>query len=312
MNVIGVDWGSSNRRAYWLDGQGRLLDTREDDCGLLKTVAQPGGFPAALQALIGPWRAQGPARVWLSGMVGSRSGWHEAPYLPLPCRLSDLAAAARPVPGQADVFILPGLCQRSGLQDVMRGEETQLLGALALCPQDGWFLLPGTHSKWVQVAQGAVRRFHTVMSGELFELLRWQGSLAAVAGGRPPIPSPQTEAAFDQGCAWARQGDSLAQLFRLRAQALLEAPQSSECVAARLSGLLIAAELRSAAGWLRDTQQAEDQAIPMIAASGLAHWYGRAARLAGLRLQALAPQDCQLAALRQLEAQHQPERSDAA
>src|SRR5262245_47919099 len=126
--LIGVDWGTTSLRAYQMGADGEVLAVREGGPGVLQV--EPGGFADALQAMVGDWRRPG-LNLMLSGMVGSRQGWHEVPYLPVPASAADLAGALVRHPDDPLVYIVPGLAWRpaSGAPDVMRGEETQIVGA---------------------------------------------------------------------------------------------------------------------------------------------------------------------------------------
>jgi 2-dehydro-3-deoxygalactonokinase len=287
-HVIGVDWGSSNRRAYLLAADGSLIARREDAAGVLSQ--RPADFAASLLDFIGDWRRDTGAQTWLSGMIGGRDGWLEVPYLQAPLALADIRAGALACPGlQPAVRILPGICQRPppGPADVMRGEETQLLGAWSLAGRDGWYVLPGTHSKWVRLESGRVLRFHTFMTGELFARLREKGALASVAGGEA-----DDEAAFAAGVALARGTPLAAALFGIRAGALLGSHPQAQA-ASRLSGLLISAEWE-AAGRLGCL----DQGTPtLIGEPRLAAWYALAGREYGIQTRGLEADACYRRAL---------------
>src|SRR3546814_717416 len=152
---IVVDWGTTNVRAYRLAGDGRILERRESRQGIMNVA--DGGFRAALDALLADWRGGGDTPVVLSGMIGSRQGWVEAPYAECPVDARRLAQGLVPVPGLASAWIVPGVLHRGpgGTHDVMRGEEVQIFGAL---PGDArgprTLCLPGTHSTWAVVEDG--------------------------------------------------------------------------------------------------------------------------------------------------------------
>src|SRR4051812_25126128 len=146
--LLGIDWGTTNRRAYVLDARGKLVRQHSDEFGIL-TVA--GNFEHALADLLKRLELER-ADVVMSGMVGSRNGWQQVPYLSVDQPISALADAMVEVDtGLPDVRcrIVPGyrFVDSHGTPDVMRGEETQVLGALSFSASSGWFLLPGTHSK---------------------------------------------------------------------------------------------------------------------------------------------------------------------
>jgi 2-dehydro-3-deoxygalactonokinase len=285
---IAVDWGTTNLRA-WAMGPGGILDTAASDDGMGRLTRDQ--FEPALLKLISPWLASGITPVFAAGMVGARQGWHEAPYRAVPCAPLDPAELV-PVPvddQRMTVRIAPGLSQVSPA-DVMRGEETQIAGALTLHPGfDGTFCLPGTHSKWAQVSAGEVVSFQTFMTGELFSLLSTQSVL------RHGMAEPGTDdAAFDQGLAdgLARPERLAALMFRLRAEGLLQGltPQAAR---SRLSGLLIGAELAAARPYWLGTR------VMLVGAPALCALYARALSLQGLTAATLSVESCTLAGLAQ-------------
>lgn len=238
--TILVDWGTSAIRAYRIDG-GAVAERRRLARDLI-SFAGPGDFRAAFEELTAGWR---PAPALLAGMVGSRQGWAEVPYVECPARLADLAAAVCAVPGVDDAFIVPGLAcvADSGAPDVLRGEEVQVFGAV---PEgaDALVCLPGTHSKWLRVTQGAVAGFATAMTGEVFATLRRHSLLAATTADVAVAPD---DPAFAEGAAWAdRPGGLLHHLFAARTRPLREA-LAPTAATAFLSGLLIGHEVAALA-----------------------------------------------------------------
>jgi 2-dehydro-3-deoxygalactonokinase len=241
-HLLAVDWGTSSLRGALLDAQGRVLDERRSDRGLLSI--EPGTWGQVFEQHFGAWLRQWPSmRCLMAGMVGSRQGWVEAPYADCPASPADLARGLCWVqPGR--VAIVPGLsCMHDGVPDVMRGEETQVFGAMQLLGRaDGTFVLPGTHSKWVQVADGRVQHFSTHMTGECYALLRRQSLLAR---SLPAEDGPLRPADFDAGVARAQQpGGLLHHLFGVRTMALF-GQRSDASLACHLSGLVIGEELRA-------------------------------------------------------------------
>lgn len=247
--LIALDWGTSSLRAMLLDVDGAVLETRRQPWGLRQLPN--GGFAGALDTIVSGW----PARPRIaSGMVGSRSGWREVAYLELPAGGEQLARAldgAGPARNGDGIAIVPGLHNAVG-PDVMRGEETQLVGLVAQYPAaaDATVLLPGTHSKWVSLRQGAVIDFCTLMTGELFALLRNHSILgtgidrkAAEHAGE----SPGAGDAFLEGVHCARDSGAagvLSRLFATRAR-MLDGALKTSSVSDYLSGLLIGEEFRS-------------------------------------------------------------------
>jgi 2-dehydro-3-deoxygalactonokinase len=287
---IAVDWGTSNLRAYAMSASGILAELHsQDGMGRLK----PDQFEAALLALITPWLDDARVTAVLAcGMVGSRQGWCEAPYRAVPCTPVDRAKLRSVLVNdpRIEVKIAPGLSQARPA-DVMRGEETQIAGALALNPGfDGVFCLPGTHSKWVHVSAGEVVSFQTFMTGELFALLSQQSVLRHGMAG-----DGWEDEAFAAGLsdALSRPERIGAQMFSLRAEGLLNG-MSPDAARARLSGLLIGTELAAAKPyWL-------GQSVALIGSAALAQNYARALQLQGVSARILPAAECTLAGLASL------------
>ncbi len=241
--MIGVDWGTSSLRAFLMDDEGRVRDRREADHGIMHI--EGGRFAAALREIAGDWIAGGECHVLLSGMIGSRQGWVEAPYLPCPAGPHELAAALVAVPFEgAQVRLVPGLTDAdpAGVPEVMRGEETQLAGLPSLLDDAALACLPGSHAKWARLGEGKVQAFRTYLSGEAFSALR-SGTIL----GRMMHEGPADEAAFDSGVARSGEpGHLLHQLFGVRTLGL--AGRLAESASASyLSGLLIGHEVRAEA-----------------------------------------------------------------
>jgi 2-dehydro-3-deoxygalactonokinase len=234
---IAVDWGTTNRRAYKIVPDGTMSDEMEDGQGILSVG--PEDFPAAVAQL----RARlGDLPLLMGGMIGSNRGWVEARYAPAPASLSDLAARlVWPEPGFA--AIIPGVSyQAAGHADVMRGEEVQILGAVAAgtIPGDCLVCHPGTHNKWVRVEDGRIASFRTIMTGELFNLLREHSILADLLSS-----SAGEGDAFEQGVRHGLAHDDLtAELFSVRARVLLGEARAKDA-GSYVSGLLIGTDLRT-------------------------------------------------------------------
>lgn len=238
--VVAVDWGTSSLRAARLAPDGSVLEERSSARGILTVPA--GAFPQVLQETCGDWLA-GDALCLVSGMAGSRQGWREAPYCACPAGFAELARHLAWVePGR--IALVPGLSHEAGgVPDVMRGEEVQVFGAMDLLGmRAGTFVLPGTHSKWVQVEGGRITAFATYMSGEVYALLRQHSILArTLPAGEPPLD----EGAFTRGVRHAQEAGSLLHAaFSARTLALFER-LPGEALASYLSGLVIGEELRA-------------------------------------------------------------------
>ena len=241
---IAADWGTTNRRAYRIDGSGACCDEFEDDKGILSV--EPGGFPAAVAEIR---ERLGDLPLLLAGMIGSNKGWQEARYVSAPAGIDDLVSALV-WPGQREA-IVPGVSFKgNGRADVMRGEEMQLLGAVAAgdIPADALVCHPGTHNKWARVEGGRITAFRTVMTGELFNLLKGHSILADLLKGEV-----EPGDAFSAGVRHGLANDDLpAELFAVRARVLLGEARAGEA-ASYTSGLLIGADVRIGQG--RDSAQ---------------------------------------------------------
>jgi 2-dehydro-3-deoxygalactonokinase len=240
--MIGIDWGTTSFRAFRVGRDGEIRDRRVAPKGILNVP--DGRFGDTLREEIGPWLAAGEDRVLLCGMIGSRQGWKEAPYLGCPAGPSELAAALVDIGFDwARVKLVPGLSgfDSSGVADVMRGEETQVLGVPLLLRDGGIACLPGTHSKWVQLQAGRIVGFTTHMTGEVFAALRGHTILARLMRDGPSDGAP-----FDAGVARsADPGGLLHHVFGVRALALAGRLTESEAPA-YLSGILVGHEVRAA------------------------------------------------------------------
>ncbi|MBA3477874.1 MAG: 2-dehydro-3-deoxygalactonokinase, partial [Lautropia sp.] len=260
---IALDWGTTNLRAFLIDAAGAVREQREKPWGILSlpAAADAGGFDLALEAIVGDWLTAHPrAPLIASGMVGSAQGWREAPYVACPAGAGDLAASMTSVATAfgRDLMIVPGILLDLPqlLPDVMRGEETQVLGALQSLPGDDapvCFVLPGTHSKWVLVRDARITQFATYMTGELFATLKQHSILGRLmTDPANDTAGAITAAAYLQGIALAREGapgDLMRQLFTTRSMNLA-GRLPTVALADYLSGLLIGNELASATAWL--------------------------------------------------------------
>ncbi|KTW11077.1 2-dehydro-3-deoxygalactonokinase [Sphingomonas sanguinis] len=232
---IAIDWGTTNRRIYVLTADGAVLDTVRDDRGVLAMA--PGDYPNEIAAI----RVRfGALPIIAAGMVGSTRGWREAAYVPAPADLPTLAGAATRVP-ELDVTIVPGVSLLTDTRaDVMRGEEVQVLGAVAagLASADALFAQPGTHNKWVRVTGGRITDFATTMTGELFALVKGHGILAGMLDG-PVADGPAFRDGLSRG---AGACDLTAALFGVRASVLLGRIAADDA-ASYASGLLIGSDI---------------------------------------------------------------------
>ena len=241
--VIAIDWGTSSLRGARLDNTGLVLESREFPRGIL--TVPTGQFEAVFHELFGDWMQEPGALCLISGMAGSRQGWQEAPYCPCPAGFAELGQHLLWLqPGR--IALVPGLSCTSAdtlnTPDVMRGEEVQIFGALQLAGRDSATLvLPGTHSKWVQVQGGRVTQFQTFMTGEVFALM----SQHSILGKTLDMTGAFDEATFLQGVDQSQQaGSVLHHLFAVRTLGLFERLSAAQ-LPSYLSGLLIGEELRT-------------------------------------------------------------------
>ena len=243
---IAVDWGTTNRRAYRIGRDGVLEDEMEDGLGILSVPA--GGFEEAVAEIAA---RLGELPMLMAGMIGSNRGWAEAPYVQCPAGLPELAANLKWV-SRHRVAIVPGVSWTDGkAADVMRGEEVQILGAYgeAMVPADGVVCHPGTHNKWIRLADGRISAFRTVMTGEIFSLLKTHSILADLLG--QPV---EADAAFEAGVRCGLESPDLtAELFSVRARVLLgKSPR--EQAASFTSGLLIGSDVGTGLAFAGDAE----------------------------------------------------------
>jgi len=241
--MIAIDWGSSSLRGARLGDKGQVLESREFPRGIL--TVPPGQFEAVFSSLFGDWLQAPDALCLISGMAGSRQGWQEAPYCPCPAGFSELGQHLLWLqPGR--MALVPGLScwgmDALNTPDVMRGEEVQIFGALQLAGCDSATLvLPGTHSKWVQVQGGRVQHFQTFMTGEVFALMGQH----SILGKTMDLYGPFEPAVFLQGLEQSlKPGSLLHKLFAVRTLGLFERLSAAQ-LPSYLSGLLIGEELRT-------------------------------------------------------------------
>lgn len=237
--LIALDWGTTNVRLALLNSQGDVVEERRGLSGVGSFTCQQ--FEAHFDELTDGW-PQVPAIA--AGMVGSRQGWHEAKYLTCPVSTADLAQGLKHFAHNGrSITIVPGLAlSGDGRFDVMRGEESQIAGLLTQKPDfTGTVLMPGTHSKWVQVDTGKVVNFRTYMTGEVFEALSQHTIL------RHSLSEAKTEKKhfFATVKSLAKASGSLqGSLFGLRARHLLTNCNKNDLYQ-ELSALLILSELKA-------------------------------------------------------------------
>lgn len=284
--LIGLDWGTTSFRGYRLAADGTVLERREAPAGILQVEGRD--FDAAFARLVGDWAEAG-TPILASGMIGSRQGWIEAPYAPCPAGAGDIVGhlVKHRTQDGAELHFVPGLSFRGadGVPDVMRGEETQILGVLAEQPEARLLVLPGTHSKWALVEDGRVVWFASFMTGELFAVLRQHSILGRLMQG-----DAADAEAFARGAGFGLSGDPAAggllrRLFSARTLGLFgEIPETG--IADYLSGLLLGCELREAFGCAG--RQAVASGVLIVGGAALAARYRTALDLADVRSEAFA------------------------
>lgn len=295
--LLALDWGSTHLRAWLLGAGGAVLAERDADQGASAMDGDAHAYSAVLERIAGDWLAARPdLPIVACGMVGSQHGWREAPYAACPAGAADLAGALVGVEaGGRTVAIVPGASCRDGVEnrggvpDVMRGEETQIVGALALQPDlasGATLVLPGTHSKWARIENGRILHFATYMTGELYALLRAH----SVLGRLMTDEDAPLEDGFDAGVrAAAGNGGLTHRLFAVRTLGLM-GEVAPAALSGYLSGLLIGSEIDSEIGSEIDAAphardgEAQDAApsVALVGAPALTALYERALRLRGV------------------------------
>lgn len=283
--LIAVDWGTTRLRAYLVDGQGHVIERTEADEGIM--AVPPGGFPATLRRHVEPWLAgHGALPVVMAGMVGSRNGWVEAPYVACPTDTKGIAARVAKVDlgDGLSGMIVPGLTTRdsAGVPDVMRGEETKLAGCGV---SDGIVVSPGTHAKWVRMAGGTIEGFATYMTGDFYGALTEHTILGKLA------EEPEDEAGFARGLEASKRPGGLTHLaFSARTLVLMgELPGAQ--VMPYISGMLIGYEVAHALSLAAAPQvggSARD--VVVISEGSVARFYQLALAAHGLQCRVLSPE----------------------
>ncbi|HHS7810364.1 2-dehydro-3-deoxygalactonokinase [Pseudomonas putida] len=304
--LIALDWGTTSLRAYKLAAGGVVLEQRALSSGIMQLPKTPrvihggecaDGFELAFEEACGDWlEAQPDLPVIACGMVGSAQGWREAAYCETPANVANLGNSLQTLVSLRGtrVHIVPGVIQRSRLPNVMRGEETQVLGVLQNLPAEagGDLLigLPGSHSKWVEVVEGRITHFDTFMTGEVFAVL----SEHSILGRTQQQGAAFDGLAFDRGVQVALSADGelgvLSTLFSARTLGLTGelAPTAQ---ADYLSGLMIGHELVAlAAAQRRRRNSAHLPSIILIGNAQLCARYSRALDACGFARVTLAEQ----------------------
>ena len=294
---IAVDWGTSNLRLWGVAADGAIAFARDSHDGMGKLT--PDNYPGVLAGLLADTGSTA-TEILVCGMAGARQGWCEAPYLDTPAdlgRLADGAVTPATAPPGLAVRILPGVCQReTGAEDVMRGEETQLLGLRALLHGfSGLVVMPGTHSKWAMLDGDRLTRFASAMTGEVFEVLKTHSVLRhSFVGDLDPA---DRDLGFDAGLTHGLEHPErlTGMLFKTRAAALLSGRSPGWC-AGYLSGLLIGAEIGGLRHWAGSSTSGAE--IPLVGGSALCALYARAFARIGHATRIVDATDATLAGLK--------------
>lgn len=240
--VVICDWGSSNLRVYLVGEDGEVRRRYESQAGAKALAGAASAYCEELRKALGELEVGDESEIRISGMAGSKLGWRETPYLATPMAMEDFVLNFSFLEEFPGARLFGGLKHENedGSLDVMRGEEVQIFGGMELCPEARLICLPGTHSKWVKVEGGKILSFRTVMTGDLFQALCEKSIF------KEQITSGEFHReGFLAGCALAKSGSDLQDLFKLRS-AFVFSKVSSEEFHSYLSGFLIANEIRSA------------------------------------------------------------------
>ncbi|NOE33353.1 2-dehydro-3-deoxygalactonokinase [Ruegeria sp. HKCCD7318] len=271
--LIGVDWGTSSLRAFLISAEGEVIDGVSSSEGIMKVDGQT--FEAVLDRLIRPWAAKTDLPILASGMITSRNGWVETSYAEMPLGARGLARSLvshEATNGARIHFVTGAATEHAGGPDVMRGEETQIIGASSLGLSEGIFVMPGTHSKWVQVADEKILDFSTYMTGEIFAALKGHTILGTLM--KDDVFSKE---AFIKGVEAGLAGEAnlLHSLFHVRTLPLMgKIPNIA--TADYMSGLLIGTEVAAATHDLEEVGT-----ITVVGRSDLSERYEIALETAG-------------------------------
>ncbi|WP_425403646.1 2-dehydro-3-deoxygalactonokinase [Hwanghaeella sp.] len=287
--LIGLDWGTTSLRAHLLDASGAVIERRSSAEGIL--ADHKGGFEGTFGRVAGDWVARAPGLpVIASGMITSRNGWVETPYVRVPAGVDELASSLVPhdLSPASRIHFVCGMDYDpvDGTPDIMRGEETQIAGCLERGSggegEEGLFVMPGTHSKWVSVRGRRLDKFDTYMTGEVYAVLKGHsilGRLMEKSAG--PLGT-----GFDQGVSARLESDGslLRHVFSARTMALFDRVAPDQ-VADYLSGLLIGEEVRSAlkdCGSGSGSGSGAGATVTIVGDGALTERYRRALELAGV------------------------------
>lgn len=289
--IVGVNWGSSNFRAYLIKADGSAADEYAAPCGIIG--CERDGMAAVMDQLVERWPGERP--IYVSGMIGSNVGWCEVPYAHAPAGPAELLAASVETRiGAAAVRIIPGVtCRRAfdDAPDILRGEEIELLGVASLEAGGRIVALPGTHTKWARLDGDRIGEFMTSMSGEIFDRLTAQGLLASIVDGES-----REGPAFDQGivAAMERHLGLGSLLFGARARVIRGDLPKSEA-ASYIRGLLVGSDVADA---LLVNPSLDEGRVVLIGNPGLSRLYARALSRRGVETDLIDSRDACLKGFR--------------
>jgi 2-dehydro-3-deoxygalactonokinase len=261
---IAIDWGSNNFRAYIVSGEGLVLHRIKARQGVLRIREE--SFAAVLKRLLGKWlNKYRYTPIFLFGAIGSRQGWQEITHLEGPVGIEELTASVEKVANhqfERDIYLIPGVRitdNNTGLLDVIRGEEIQIVGALRTLPVEKvrYFCLPGLQTKWVKVVNDKIVDIHTFMTGEIFSVLSYHSSLA---------PFIEQQAYSYEGFKEGIEQDPslfLHEFFNIRIKASQKKLHRHE-IGSYLSGLLMHQEILGIQKMLPDMKKVTVVGLPWL------------------------------------------------
>ena len=285
--LIAIDWGNTRFRCWLLDINGNEIDNIDTEFGISKI--KDTTFSQVFENIMGGWfHEHGSLPVIASGMIGSRHGWLETPYIPCPAGPEEFAKHLVYVSLNIEntnipkkIAIVPGMSYwDEGVPDLMRGEETQVAGFLWDKQQSGWIVLPGTHSKWVLTKAGKIEAFKTFMSGEIFALMVEHSILQKLMEG-----NQQDENAFKRGCiqSFNSQQGLLNQLFSVRTMGLLNQVEAKG-IHSFISGIIIGCEIKEGMSLDAHNFSLDDAEVNLIGEISLCNLYRHAFEIANIKV----------------------------
>ena len=270
IKTIIADWGTSNLRAFALDAGGNAIAKQTKSLGLLKVKDR--NFAGAFDEVFSIWRENTQIPVLLSGMIGSKLGWVEVPYVECPATLQSIAKSIAPVEERENVWIVPGVClpPKGDRHDVIRGEEVQVFGALDIfAVENATVCLPGTHSKWLRAENASITTFSTAMSGEIFDVMKNHSILGQLINENGDSHDAE---AFSAGLLRASEpGGILHHLFSVRSEGLFDVIDGSG-LGSYLSGIIIGREIID----LSQIYPTGNDAVLLIGSTVLSKLYAKA------------------------------------